>query len=66
MSDPRGARWRKSTYSTDNGNCVEVASNLPDLVAVRDSKNLTGPALIFTPHEWSAFVSGIKNHTLGA
>ena len=32
------AQWHKSSYSGQNGNCVEVARNLPALVAVRDSK----------------------------
>ena len=36
------AEWRKSSYSGQSGNCVEVARNLPGLVAVRDSKNPTG------------------------
>jgi hypothetical protein len=42
--------WRKSSYSSANGGaCVEVARNLPGVVAVRDSKNLAGPALAVTP-----------------
>ncbi|WP_214319973.1 DUF397 domain-containing protein [Nonomuraea sediminis] len=52
------AEWRKSTASGDNGQCVEVATNLPGIVAVRDSKNPQGPALIFTPGEWKAFLTG--------
>ncbi|GAA3829781.1 hypothetical protein GCM10022226_58290 [Sphaerisporangium flaviroseum] len=65
--DLRGAQWRKSTHSgSDGGNCVEVASNLYDQLAIRDSKNPDGPALIFTPGEWSAFVTSIKTGTLGA
>lgn len=32
------AEWRKSSYSSQSGNCVEVARNLPGLVAVRDSE----------------------------
>ncbi len=57
-----GARWRTSTRSSTNGgNCVEVADNLPGVVAVRDSKNRSGPALMFTPAEWTAFVDSTKD-----
>jgi len=55
------AAWRKSTRSgpfTDN--CVEVAF-LNGAVAVRDSKDPAGPALVFTPAEWDAFVGGAKD-----
>ncbi|MEU4475278.1 DUF397 domain-containing protein [Micromonospora sp. NPDC023888] len=52
-----GARWRKSTRSNGSGGaCVEVAANLPGLVAVRDSKDPTGPVLAFAPDAWRAFV----------
>jgi hypothetical protein len=55
------AAWRKSTYSGDNGGgCVEVARNLPGVVAVRDSKDPEGPKLAFAPNEWRAFTAGIK------
>ncbi|TDC04137.1 DUF397 domain-containing protein [Nonomuraea longispora] len=60
-ADLSQAAWRKSSYSGGNGgNCVEVASNLPGLVAVRHSKDPNGPALIFTPAEWKAFLGGVK------
>jgi uncharacterized protein DUF397 len=55
------AVWRKSARSGGTGgNCVEVARNLPGIVAVRDSKNPHGPKLISTPAEWEAFTSGIR------
>lgn len=55
------AAWRKSSYSgTTGGNCVEVARNQPGLVAVRDSKDPAGPALLLTPAAWRAFTTAIK------
>ncbi|WP_229400752.1 DUF397 domain-containing protein [Micromonospora okii] len=55
--DMTGARWRKSTKSGNNqGDCVEVADNLPGVVAVRDSKDPAGPALTFSPAAWRGFV----------
>ncbi|MEV5409403.1 DUF397 domain-containing protein [Thermopolyspora sp. NPDC052614] len=55
------AEWRKSRRSNDTGACVEVATNLPGIVAMRDSKNPDGPALAFTPAEWSAFVADLRD-----
>lgn len=53
--------WRKSSHSDHGGNgeCVEVAE-LPGRMAMRDSKDPTGPVLAFTNAEWSAFLSGIR------
>lgn len=60
--DLNHADWRKSSYSgTNGGNCVEVARNLPSLVAVRDSKDPDGPALVFTPADWEAFTATVKD-----
>lgn len=61
-----GAQWAKSSYSTDNGgNCVEVARNLPGVVAVRDSKDSAGPVLAFAPDEWRAFTAGVSAGEFG-
>jgi hypothetical protein len=58
--DLPSAAWRKSTRSGSTGNCVEVADNVPGVVAMRDSKDPAAPALTFTPGEWSTFVDGVE------
>ncbi|WP_040686801.1 DUF397 domain-containing protein [Nocardia vinacea] len=55
--DLAGADWFKSSRSGGSSNCVEVAFLPNTLVGVRDSKNPSGPALMFTPAEWSAFTA---------
>ncbi|MEU0517887.1 DUF397 domain-containing protein [Streptosporangium sp. NPDC006007] len=63
--DLSGAEFRKSSLSgSSNDNCVEVATNLPGLVAVRDSKDPSGPALTFSPAAWSDFLAGIHSGDL--
>ena len=60
-ADLSRAIWRKSSYSGSNGGqCVEVARNLPAIVAVRDSKDPEGARLIMPPAAWAAFVDRVQ------
>jgi hypothetical protein len=54
------AEWRKSSYSGQSGNCVEVARNLPRLVAVRDSKEPDGTRLMVPQETWRAFLLALR------
>ncbi|WP_062993862.1 DUF397 domain-containing protein [Nocardia anaemiae] len=54
------AKWFKSTRSSAGRDCVEVAHLEGGLVAVRDSKDPSGPALVFTPGEWDVFTAGVR------
>ncbi|MEV5596152.1 DUF397 domain-containing protein [Streptomyces sp. NPDC052496] len=58
----RGARWRRSSHSTAMNNCVETARIGSGLLAVRDSKNTAGPALLFTTPAWQSFVDGLADN----
>ena len=52
--------WRKSSFSGPHGNCVELAA-LPDgMVGVRNSRDPQGFALVFTRHEFEAFLVGVR------
>jgi hypothetical protein len=71
-SSSRGG-WRKSPYSTNGGNCVEVSvldrdettaghkADADKLFVIRDSKDPAGPRLYFTGSEWEAFARGMKD-----
>lgn len=58
--DLRRAQWRTSRHSANGSTCVQVARNLPGIVAVRDSKHPSGPALVFTPDEWRVFTAQVR------
>lgn len=62
MTQPDLSRavWRKSTHSGGNHDCVEVA-DLRSTIALRDSKNPSGSALIVTPGDWHALTDDLKN-----
>jgi Domain of unknown function (DUF397) len=56
-----GVRWIKSRHSNAEGNCVEVAVLDEGGVAMRNSRDPDGPALVYTPAEVAAFVAGAKD-----
>ncbi|WP_433491035.1 DUF397 domain-containing protein [Nocardia grenadensis] len=54
------ARWFKSRHSGPSRDCVEVAGLGSGTVGVRDSKNPTGPVLLFPRSQWQEFVSAAR------
>ncbi|MFJ9694079.1 DUF397 domain-containing protein [Kitasatospora sp. NPDC101183] len=58
MDDTSSTRWRKSTYSSNGGNCIEVDDAHPG--TVRDSKDPDGPALTFSVDAWHSFVTAVR------
>lgn len=58
-TDPDAERWTTSSFCDYNG-CVEVGQLADGHVAVRDTKDRSQAALIFTPAEWIAFVAGVQ------
>ncbi|WP_105975323.1 DUF397 domain-containing protein [Streptomyces geranii] len=62
--EPPGVQWLRSSYSTGANNCVETAR--PDMavrsgpLAVRDSKNASGPVLLFSPESWTGFLTAFR------
>jgi hypothetical protein len=62
VTDPQ---WFKSSYSSNGGDCVEVAPNFPGVVPVRDSKDPEGGTLVLPAASWGAFVAGVRAGDFG-
>jgi hypothetical protein len=60
MTDLSRAVWRKASLSSTNGGCVEIAANLPDIVAVRDSKRPDGGAHAVGRAAFAAFLADAR------
>jgi hypothetical protein len=59
------AVWRASSYSNGQGGaCVQIADNIPAPLPVRDSKNPTGPALLFPARAWTGFLTVLTSGDL--
>ena len=54
------AEWGKSSYSSQDGNCVEVVRNLPGLVAIRDSQAPDEAKLAVSQKTWRVFLKGLR------
>ncbi|MFJ8847591.1 DUF397 domain-containing protein [Streptomyces cyaneofuscatus] len=68
MPATESPRWFTSSYSNNGGTCVEVATNLAasrGTVPVRDSKNVSGPALNVSAEVFSSFVAGVRAGDFG-
>ncbi|WP_090945193.1 DUF397 domain-containing protein [Nonomuraea jiangxiensis] len=57
---PTAAAWRKSSFCNGADACVEIAPLADGNIALRDSKDQSGPVLVFTSSEWEAFTAGVR------
>ncbi|MDH6578617.1 DUF397 domain-containing protein [Kitasatospora sp. MAP5-34] len=68
MTDPvdlTATTWVKSSYSENGGQCIEVAPGFVGVMPVRDSKDPSGPALVFSADAWQSFVTATREGTFG-
>ncbi|RKN06310.1 DUF397 domain-containing protein [Streptomyces radicis] len=63
-ADALPVTWRKSSYSTNGGDCLEVGEGIARVVPVRDSKAPSGPAVTFSADSWDGFVETLKRGEL--
>ncbi|MER7585555.1 DUF397 domain-containing protein [Kitasatospora sp. NPDC097691] len=64
--DLTNASWRKSSYSGGGGGqCIEVADGFDAVMPVRDSKDPSGPALLFSSSAWQSFVTAVRSGEFG-
>ncbi|MCX2734287.1 DUF397 domain-containing protein [Saccharopolyspora sp. NFXS83] len=59
--DLTGARWRKSSHSSAQGQCVEVATNFPEFSAIRDSKDPQGHVLVLAEARFADFIHSLRS-----
>lgn len=59
-NQPEAPLFRKSSFCSANGGCVEVAVDEFGSALVRDAKDPSGPVLRFSRDEWTAFVAGVR------
>lgn len=65
QQDLTGAIWRKSSFSDGGNQCVEVATNLPGVIPVRDSKDCEGPCLVIPAASFASFIHAVNNGEFG-
>ncbi|MFI1258949.1 DUF397 domain-containing protein [Streptomyces netropsis] len=65
-TDLAEATWRKSSYSGNGVDCIEVADQFPGAVPIRDSKRPGGPCIVVPATAWSAFVGQIHSGRIKA
>ncbi|OZM71365.1 DUF397 domain-containing protein [Amycolatopsis antarctica] len=56
-ADPFPFAWRKSSYSGNSSNCVEVGFGAEPVVGIRDTKDRDGGALVFSRKAFTALLA---------